>query len=169
MDSRATAAERPNPLATAPNFRYNGNLFRTTVARPEMIQTPSPQNLTGIWHGLYSYPVGRAPVSFVATLIEAGHTVSGTTHEPCGMGGGPNETLFATLLGRRDGSAVSFVKTYDGSNPHYKNVAYEGTLSADGTEIEGRWIVPGSWSGKFLMVRPAGKQEAVTRKAFERA
>jgi hypothetical protein len=38
----------------------------------------------------------------------------------------------------------------------------------DGTEIEGRWILPGS-SGKFLMVRSAGKEEAVTRKAFERA
>jgi hypothetical protein len=133
-----------------------------------MPQNPGPRNLTGIWHGLYSYPYGRAPVSFVATLIEAGATVSGTTHEPCGMGGRPNETLYATLLGHRQDSAVTFLKTYDGANPHYGRVAYEGTLSADGTEIEGRWIVSGSWSGKFLMIRPAGKADAVQRKVFER-
>jgi hypothetical protein len=134
-----------------------------------MSEKPSPQNLTGVWHGLYSYPYNRAPVSFVATLIEAGSTVSGTTHEPCDMGGRPNDTLYATLLGRRQASTVSFLKTYDGANPHYGRVTYEGTLSADGTEIEGRWIVPGSWSGKFLMVRSPGKEEAVTRKVFERA
>jgi hypothetical protein len=129
----------------------------------------SAQNLTGVWHGLYSYPIGRAPVSFVATLIEAGSTVSGTTHEPCDMGGRPNETLYATLLGRRQDSAVTFLKIYDGANPHYGRVSYEGRLSADGTEIEGRWIVRGSWSGKFLMIRSAGKEQAVRRKAFERA
>jgi hypothetical protein len=134
-----------------------------------MSQNPSLQNLTGVWHGLYSYPIGRAPVSFVATLIEAGSTVSGTTHEQCDVGGLPNETLYATLLGRRQDSVVAFLKTYDGANPHYRRVAYEGRLSADGTEIEGRWIVPGSWSGKFLMIRSAGKEESASRKAFERA
>ena len=69
---------------------------------------------------------------------------------------------------RHDG-AVAFMKTYDGANPHYRTVAYEGTLSRDGTEIEGRWIVPGNWSGKFLMVRSAGKAETVSRSVFERA
>jgi hypothetical protein len=133
-----------------------------------MTQAPGPHNLTGIWHGLYTYPDGRAPVSFVATLIEAGLTVSGTTHEPCGIGGSPSETLYATLLGRRQDYAVTFLKTYEGTNPNYSRVIYEGTLSADGTEIEGRWTLPGS-AGKFLMVRPAGKKEAVARKAFERA
>jgi hypothetical protein len=84
------------------------------------------------------------------------------------MGGSPGDILFATLLGRRQGSAVGFLKTYDGSNPNYTRVVYEGMLSADGTEIEGRWIVPGS-SGKFLMIRSAGKEEAITRKVYERA
>jgi hypothetical protein len=133
-----------------------------------MTSPPNPHNLTGIWHGLYSYPYSRPPVSFVATLIEAGRTVSGTTHEPCDREDSRGEILFATLLGRRHGSAVTFLKTYDGSNPNYRRVIYEGTLSADGTEIEGRWILPGS-SGKFLMIRSAGKEEAVTRKAYERA
>ena len=127
------------------------------------------QNLTGVWHGLYSYPIARAPVSFVATLIESASAVSGTTHEPCAFGGSPNEVLYATLLGSREDRAVAFVKTYDGANPHYRTVTYEGTLSPDGTEIEGRWIVPGNWSGKFLMIRSAGKAETVSRNVFERA
>jgi hypothetical protein len=129
----------------------------------------NPLNLTGVWHGLYSYPIARAPVSFVATLIETVGAVSGTTHEPCAVGGSPNETLYATLVGSRQDSVVTFVKTYDGANPNYTTVAYEGTLSRDGTEIEGRWIVPGNWSGKFLMIRPAGKHEAISRKVSERA
>jgi hypothetical protein len=134
-----------------------------------MPKGPSAASLTGIWHGIYSYPIPRAPVSFVATLIETASAVSGTTHEPCTIGGGPNETLYATLLGNRQHSAVAFVKTYDGANPHYGTVAYEGALSPDGTEIEGRWIVAGNWSGKFLMIRSAGKTEAVGRTVFERA
>jgi hypothetical protein len=134
-----------------------------------MPKGPSAASLTGIWHGIYSYPIPRAPVSFVATLIETASAVSGTTHEPCTIGGGPNEILYATLLGSRQHSAVAFVKTYDGANPSYGTVAYEGMLSPDGTEIEGRWTVTGNWSGKFLMIRPAGKTEAVARIVFERA
>jgi hypothetical protein len=134
-----------------------------------MPRGPSAASLTGIWHGIYSYPTPRAPVSFVATLSETASAVSGTTHEPCTIGASPNEILYATLQGRRQDSAVAFVKTYDGNNPHYRTVAYEGTLSSDGTEIEGRWTVPGDWSGKFLMIRSAGKAEAVARTVFERA
>jgi len=129
----------------------------------------SPHSLTGIWHGIYSYPIPRAPVSFVATLIETASAVSGTTHEPRAIDGSPNEILCATLLGSRQQNTVAFVKTYDGANPRYGTVAYEGTLSPDGTEIEGRWTVPGDWSGKFLMIRSAGKAEAVARTVFERA
>jgi hypothetical protein len=134
-----------------------------------MPKGPSAASLTGIWHGIYSYPIPRAPVSFVATLIETASAVSGTTHEPCTIGGGPNDMLYATLLGSRQDSAVAFVKSYDGANPHYRTVAYEGTLSPDGTEIEGRWIVAGNWSGKFLMIRSTGVTEAVARTVLERA
>ena len=126
-------------------------------------------NLTGIWHGTYSYPRDQGPVSFVATLIEHGNAVSGTTHEPCCFGGSPGETLYAALSGSRPGSAVSFVKTYEGANPLYRAVAYEGALSSDRTEIEGRWIIRGEWSGKFLMIRSIGKQAAAGRKVALRA
>jgi hypothetical protein len=132
-------------------------------------RTGARASLTGVWQGLYSYPIARKSVSFVATLIETAGAVSGTTHEPCAVGGAPGETLFATLAGSRNDSTVAFVKTYDGANPHYGVVQYEGILSGDGTEIEGRWIVPGNWSGKFLMIRSAGREEAVGRKVFERA
>jgi len=126
-----------------------------------------PHNLTGVWHGIYSYPIARAPVSFVATLIETASAFSGTTHEPCTVGGSPNDKLYATLLGSRQDRAVTFVKTYDGANPYYGTVTYEGTLSPDGTEIEGRWIVPRNWAGKFLMIRSTGKAEAASRTVFE--
>jgi len=134
-----------------------------------MTKGPSAASLTGIWHGIYSYPLPRAPVSFVATMIETATIVSGTTHEPCTIGGAPNEILYATLLGSRQERTVTFVKTYDGANPFYGTVAYVGTLSPDGTEIDGRWTVSGNWSGKFLMIRPARKAEPLARTVFERA
>jgi hypothetical protein len=128
------------------------------------------QNLTGIWHGLYSYTDGRPSVSFVATLIETGSTVSGTTHELSNRKGSLNQALYATLLGRRQGASVTFLKTYERPNPRYHStIAYQGVLSSDGTEIEGGWLIPGSGSGKFLMIRSAGKEEAVRRQASVRA
>jgi hypothetical protein len=111
------------------------------------------QNLTGVWNGLYSYPDGRS-VTFVATLIDSGSTLSGSTHEPCVGGDCPAATLFATLMGSRSGSAVTFRKTYETASPRYGTVNYEGRLNADASEIEGRWTIPGAWSGRFLMIRP---------------
>jgi hypothetical protein len=129
----------------------------------------SGRNLTGVWHGLYTYVGQNLAVSFVATLIETGSSVSGTTHEPCSIGGSPDETVFATVLGSRHDSAVRFVKTYDGANPFYGTVVYEGTLNHDGTEIEGRWVIPGNWSGSFMMTRPGRSAETVARKSSVRA
>ena len=71
----------------------------------------------------------------------------------------PNEVLFATLHGTRQGSGVSFVKAYDGSNPNYRSVTYEGSVNGDATEIEGRWKVRADWTGRFLMIR-SGDQPA---------
>jgi hypothetical protein len=124
-------------------------------------------SLTGVWDGIYSYPYRYGPVSFVAILIETGSCVSGTTHERCVRG--PFATLYATLLGSRQGSLVTFAKTCEGGSPYDRTIAYEGTLSADGTEIEGRWSIPGDWSGQFLMIRSTGSAITVKREAFERA
>ena len=126
------------------------------------------QNLTGVWQGLYTYPNGES-ASFVATLIDSSGALSGSTHEPCARAVSSNGTLYATLAGNRNGSAVSFRKIYDGRVPHYHAVDYAGTLNADATEVEGRWVIPGVWSGKFLMIRPARKEESVERKVAQRA
>ena len=78
-------------------------------------------------------------------------------------------TLYATLAGSRQGSAVAFRKTYDAAIPGYHVVDYAGTLNADATEIEGRWTIAGAGSGKFMMIRPsrpaAGAERAVKARA----
>jgi len=124
------------------------------------------QNLTGVWSGRYFYPRELAPVSFVATLIETATSLTGATHEPAGPATGT--VRYATLQGQRDGNAVSFVKTYDNAGPNVDPIHYSGILNGDGTEIEGTWRILGNWSGKFLMIRSAGKVAAVARKVAER-
>jgi hypothetical protein len=121
-------------------------------------------NLTGVWNGLYSYPHSLPPVSFTAILIESGASVSGTTHEP-GEAVGVSGIAYATLFGQRTGSSIAFAKTYDGGASHA--VEYDGRINEDATEIEGRWRVPGVWSGKFLMIRAGGREEAVGSETLE--
>jgi hypothetical protein len=126
------------------------------------------RNLTGIWNGLYTYPDGRS-ILFVATLIEAGSTLCGTTHEPSTLPSSAAAMLFANLTGSRRGSAVTFTKTYDAPDlMHRSPILYEGALNADATEIEGRWTIVSVWSGKFLMIRSAGEVVKAARKALER-
>jgi hypothetical protein len=120
-------------------------------------------NLTGVWQGLYSYSRILPPVGFVATLIETASWVSGSIHEPHRKTG---ETLCATLLGRRDGSSVGFVKSYEKTDGYKHEVHYEGTVSTDGTEIDGRWFIRADWSGRFLMIRSRPRAEEVARKRF---
>jgi len=129
---------------------------------------PNLDNLTGIWHGLYTYPRALQRVLFDATLIESGAWLSGSTHEICGSGPAKGQTICATLLGKRRAGLVTFTKTYDGSAPGHGVVEYEGMLNADASEIEGRWSIRRNWSGKFLMIRSTGKTQAVEHKAFER-
>jgi hypothetical protein len=126
----------------------------------------SSRSLTGIWQGIYSYPPGTLPaVSFTATLIEAGRSLSGSVHEPCTMGGKPGETLFFTLSGSRRGTAVDLVKSYHGANRYYGTILYAGTVNDDATEIEGRWAIPGDWSGRFLMTRSGDQPRAAAESA----
>ncbi|HUJ02217.1 MAG TPA: hypothetical protein VLW75_01155 [Rhizomicrobium sp.] len=127
-----------------------------------------PENLTGVWQGLYTYPSRDMRVMFGATLIESASWLSGSTHEECPIGPEKGQTLYATLLGTRNGSLITFTKTYDGSSPRYRSVQYEGTLSSEATEIEGRWMTSATWSGRFLMIRSNGKTQEIERKVFER-
>ena len=125
--------------------------------------------LTGVWQGFFSYPRALAPVQFTATLIESGRWLTGTTHEPMDVGPHTGETLYATLSGSRDGTSVIFDKTYDGSGGQTHTIHYEGTLSEDSAEIEGRWIIHASWSGRFLMIRSGHKVPAAKVAALAKA
>jgi hypothetical protein len=126
-------------------------------------------DLTGIWQGLYTYPEINRSVSFVATLIDLHGSFTGMTHEPCVFRDRPGTTLYANLAGHRQQHDVTFEKTYEAAGAGYDTVHYEGRLSSDGNEIEGRWTIAPIRSGTFLMIRSAGKTEARRRKAMARA
>lgn len=127
------------------------------------------ERLTGVWHGLYTYAGQPEPVYFVATLIDSGTHLSGSTHESAIGEAGAPLTLFAGIDGARHGKSVTFTKTYDGSGGWDHSVAYDGHLNADLTEIEGRWSIGVKATGRFLMIRSSGASEAVVRRAFARA
>jgi hypothetical protein len=128
-----------------------------------------PENLTGVWHGLYTYPHGLEPGAFVATVMDIASGLTGTIHETSHGDGRPPQPLNASIAGFREGGTVVFVKRYDGSGGWSHAVNYHGALSADRSEIEGVWDIPGVWSGRFLMVRSRGAPDAVRRKAFQEA
>lgn len=125
-------------------------------------------SLTGLWHGFFNYPKALDPGFFEAMLVETGEWLGGSISELGTVGPEAGVTLFAVVSGRRRGFDVTFLKSYDGSGGYDHSVAYEGRLSADGLEIEGRWSIWGSWSGTFLMVRAGGQRAAAARRRFAR-
>ena len=84
------------------------------------------------------------------------------------MGPRAGETVLAILSGKRDGFSVAFTKTYEGPQKPNHSVQYEGTLTEDFLEIEGRWFIPGNWAGRFLMIRSGGRSVEAAREVFER-
>jgi hypothetical protein len=130
--------------------------------------TSSPLNLTGVWHGLYSYPVAVPSVSFVATLSDQGGWFDGTTEEIGTVGDAVGRALTATLQGRRSGRSLTMLKIYHGASACYDSVHYAGELSEDGTEINGTWRVTDNWSGTFLMIRQRAGTTTQSRETVER-
>jgi hypothetical protein len=125
-------------------------------------------SLTGVWQGTYYYyPLGSGAVTFTATLIESGVTLTGTTHEADEEAA--DVVLCATVAGSRFGRSVAFVKSYEAGKPHSDPIEYDGILSSDGTEIVGRWVISIFAAGTFRMIRPARKVETVSREQFESA
>ncbi len=118
-------------------------------------------DLSGAWQGLFHYPIVQAPVSFRATLHDADGILVGSTEETGEIGDAAGRMISATLQGRRTAFSVTWLKIYDGDFQHYDAVRYEGAVSEDGLEIEGRWTVPGHWSGTFLMIRAASATREV--------
>lgn len=124
------------------------------------------ERLTGVWHGLYTYAGEPEPVYFIATLIESGHHLSGATHESAVGRSGAPLTLHAMIEGARNGHDIAFTKRYDGTSGWFHGVAYQGTLNADRSEIEGQWTIGSAASGRFLMIRSSGISETVVRRQF---
>jgi hypothetical protein len=108
-------------------------------------------------------------VPFVAHLSEQQATLSGTTEETGTYGAAQGIKIGATLQGRRDARAVTFLKLYDGRHEGYDSVQYEGRLNADSSEIAGRWRIPGGWSGSFLMIRKTGAKAAAAKATAAKA
>jgi hypothetical protein len=128
-----------------------------------------PNNLTGVWQGLFSYPSMYRAAAFTATLIESGSRLTGSTTEIAVGGPRDGMAVSAFLSGRRTGSHVAFTKQYEGPELPNHAVEYEGTLAEDFMEIDGRWFIPGSWAGRFLMIRSDGRSIEAARQAFEKA
>ncbi|HWD67087.1 MAG TPA: hypothetical protein VG227_03915 [Caulobacteraceae bacterium] len=118
-------------------------------------------NLTGVWEGLFNWPIRRPPTSFTAVLIDTGGTLSGSVHEI--VQGGPfnGHELNAMIVGVRSGGSVRFTKTYEASSTRFMPVVYDGSLNAGATEIDGNWKIKGGMSGPFLMMRSSRPSEAV--------
>jgi hypothetical protein len=123
-------------------------------------------NLSGVWRGQFDYPRKLPPVAFSATLEENDSWLVGATEEIASFGDERGVTITAIIQGRRSGASVTWLKLYDQA-PHFYAVQYAGVVSDDGDEISGRWTVPGSWSGTFLMIREGGRAVARVREATE--
>lgn len=119
-----------------------------------------PLDLTGTWHGTYTYPANAGPATpFLATIKESGGGFAGFIIEPDAFFG--QGTIQAALTGHRAGCAVDFVKTYaHGTHGYDHPVDYVGRLSSDGLFISGVWSLL-EFDGTFEMERDAASEEPV--------
>jgi hypothetical protein len=125
-------------------------------------------DLSGPWSGVYSYPLGAAPVSFSARLTQNGIWITGVTEEIGTSGESTAKRLTATLQGRREGARVIWLKLYDRAGRDYDAVSYEGAVNLDASEISGRWTIPNGGSGAFLMIRGLSTRLSATRGAAQK-
>jgi hypothetical protein len=125
-------------------------------------------SLTGAWSGEYQYPAamrGAPRVPFNARIDEAGGSFTGAIDEPNTFADRSAPRLFATISGTRTGSAVSFIKTMDGTGGATHSIVYDGVVNPDFTRIEGSWRIPGNWSGPFFMEREGAMAEEAAMRA----
>lgn len=121
--------------------------------------TDTTLDLTGRWTGVYFYPHDHAEnandnlpaTPFTAELSDIDGHVTGSTVEPDMMGPKGAPPIPATLKGNHHGGQLVFTKFPRGGRTH--TIDYEGAISEDGNTIEGRWVIPGDWSGTFRMSR----------------
>lgn len=116
--------------------------------------------LTGVWYGTYVYPGGGiASVRFRLTIVQDGKKISANVREPNTFWeSNPNVPrdvpfLYAICDGEYDPATkqLRFTKSYDGASGASHSVEYSGTLSDDGTQVEGDWSIGGAGGGTFRL------------------
>ncbi|MFT9398813.1 hypothetical protein [Acetobacter sp.] len=121
------------------------------------------QNLSGLWHGQFSYPRTFQAEFFTASLLEQAGLLSGVITEKAQDPLHASGVFLAHVSGQHDGTTVHFLKRYE-SITRTHTVHYTGQVNSDSTEISGTWSIPSNWSGPFLMVRAHPQhQRAVMR------
>lgn len=116
------------------------------------------RDLSGKWHGIFNYPHSAPPTDFEAAINDSAGALVGSITEVDPITG---ETLTATLDGGRTGGRVHFTKYYEADDENFDTVFYEGQVAEDGLEIQGRWNIPGAWSGSFIMIRAKGAEATI--------
>ncbi len=125
-------------------------------------------SLTGSWSGAFRYPNDRMPETVFNAQIDeqAGGGFTGSVQEPNLLRPHLGSVIDAEIEGARAGSALTFIKFYSGNGGLGHTVTYDGTVDGAFQRIDGRWSIPGSWSGTFFMSRDdLGEEEAVEREA----
>jgi len=124
-----------------------------------------PLDMTGLWHGTYSY-VGysQGTMPFAANIFDGGGHLSGSIIEPAsGEESLYVEEIEAMVAGARGGRSVDFTKTYAGQVWTH-SVDYVGQLSPDGQTVIGMWSVD-SLDGTFEMHRDLKLEELTDQEA----
>jgi hypothetical protein len=122
-------------------------------------------SLTGSWSGAYRYRHGHETV-FNAQIDEVGGAFVGTTHEPNEFADPMLSVLTADIEGVREGRYVTFTKFYHHGGIRHA-IRYEGHVDDALMRIEGHWIIPGSGTGTFFMVRDDDGAEAEAEESAE--
>lgn len=126
--------------------------------------------LSGSWTGRFDYAniALGTPVSFDAVLTETAGMLMGEIVEPNTFRKEATDTLLAVISGTRNGSSVSFVKTYTDFEADDHPV-YDGQINATATRITGRWHFPGmpGVKGTFLLARTAQAAARTTTRAAQ--
>ena len=115
------------------------------------------KDLSGFWIGAYHYPIAAKPVAFNAVIEDDMGLFTGEICENVTFCRPSEMLLFASIFGNLNHHHVHFEKVYEsGAAAGYGKVLYTGDLAADGNSIQGRWTIPGDWSGRFVMERTKG-------------
>lgn len=107
------------------------------------------------------------PNSFVARLVDHAGAISGETVERCDDPEGHGGEIIAIFTGHRRGNEVVLEKRYDDLRRAGHVIHYSGQIGEEGHEIAGRWLIPGHWSGTFVMVRERGSEALVEARISE--